>query len=152
MASCINKGGKLFEPKNEKVNIEVTNLAKDRGLDSFWLGINDKSQENNFVYASDGSPITYENWCPHHDCYPCLDEPSGNGDCVWIGHAHSCSDHSMWDDRTCSDVIPFVCEKGKLDQDLPFKIMNDHYILYLHFATTSLDYLVLSRKQHNKTQ
>ena len=123
----------MFEPKNEKVNIEVTNLAKDRGLDSFWLGINDKSQENNFVYASDGSPITYENWCPHHDCYPCLDEPSGNGDCVWIGHAHSCSDHSMWDDRTCSDVIPFVCEKGKLDQDLLFEIMN--------FATTTLDYL-----------
>ena len=102
IASCINKGGKLFEPKNEKVNIEVTNMAKDRGLDYFWLGVNDKSQENNFVYASDGSPITYENWCPHHECNPCLDEPSGNGDCVWIGHAHSCSDPSMWDDRTCS--------------------------------------------------
>ena len=85
VASCINKGGKLFEPKNEKVNIEVTKLAKDRGFDYFWLGINDKSQENNFVYANDGSPIIYENWCDPDCCLSSSGKPSGNGDCVWIG-------------------------------------------------------------------
>ena len=106
----------MFEPKNEKVNIEVFNLAKDRGFDDFWIGINDKSQENCFVYASDGTPIIYENWCDPDCCRGTHGEPSGNGDCVsiGIGHSHSCSDHSVWDDRTCSDVIPFVCEKGKI--------------------------------------
>ena len=109
----------MFEPKNEKVNIEVTNLAKDRGLDSFWLGINDKSQENNFVYASDGSPITYENWCGPDCCSHTHGEPSGNGDCVWVDfvYHHSCSDHSVWDDEPCSNVKPFVCEKGELGLD-----------------------------------
>ena len=117
-------------------------MAKDRGLDYFWLGINDKSQENNFVYASDGSPITYENWCPHHDCYPCLDEPSGNGDCVAIGHAYSCSDHSMWDDRTCSDVIPFVCETGKhLEYSIcPCYVNTNYYICISSPPTTTYYY------------
>ena len=112
----------MFEPKNEKVNIEVTNLAKDRGLDSFWLGINDKSQENNFVYASDGSPIIYENWCGPDCCRGSHGEPSGNGDCVRIGIGHhlSCSDLSAWDDEPCSNVKPFVCEKGELGLDYEY--------------------------------
>ena len=123
----------MFEPKNEKVNIEVTNLAKDRGLDSFWLGINDKSQENSFVYASDGTYIIYENWCGPDCCRHV--EPSGNGDCVWIGLADlkSCSDHSMWDDEPCSNVKPFVCEKGELGLDYILSIPFAHVINYYEY-------------------
>ena len=135
IASCINKGGKLFEPKNEKVNIEVTNLAKDRGLDSFWLGINDKSQENSFVYASDGTYIIYKNWCGPDCCRGTHGEPSGNGDCVWIGVVDPtdelCSDHSMWDDEGCSNVKPFVCEKGELGLYYIMNILNRSVLLHL---------------------
>ena len=109
----------MFEPKNEKVNFEVTYLAEDCGINSFWLGINDKSQENSFVYASDGTHIIYENWCGPDCCSQSHGEPSGNGDCVRIGIGHhlSCSDLSVWDDEPCSNVKPFVCEKGKLGLD-----------------------------------
>ena len=109
----------MFEPKNEKVNFEVTYLAEDCGINSFWLDINDKSQENNFVYASDGTPTIYKNWC-NYDCHrPCRHVPDGNGDCVYIGiaHVYGCPDHSMWDDEPCSNVKPFVCEKGELGLD-----------------------------------
>ena len=97
----------MFEPKNEKVNIGVFNLAKDRGFDDFWIGINDKSQEGNFVYASDDTPIIWNNWAngqPDNGA-----GPGGNQDCAQIEWGSD----GTWDDDYCSNLFSFVCERGK---------------------------------------
>ena len=58
---CSEKGGKLFEPKNENVYKEVSTLAEKHGFQdwSFWIGIHDISTEGHFVYNSDDSPSKY---------------------------------------------------------------------------------------------
>ena len=132
-AYCINQGGKLFEPKSSEVNMNITNLAKDRGMLDFWIGINDISEEGNFVYASNGSPIIWSNWanftdnnsnCPGwansgecsknpgymlNNCKKsCDSHRAGVQDCVQIGHG---PDYA-WDDDDCAKLYPFICERG----------------------------------------
>ena len=101
-AYCINHGGKLFEPKSSNVNMDITDLAKTRGISDFWIGINDKSQEGTFVYASDATPIIWNNWV---DGQP---DNVGDQDCAQIGWG---PDYT-WDDEGCGDLFSFVCERG----------------------------------------
>ena len=59
---CKNEGGILYEPRNESVMSKVLNHAHNKSIKGFWLGVHDKSEEGNFVYASDETPITLKNW------------------------------------------------------------------------------------------
>ena len=96
-AYCINQGGKLFEPKKANVNKNITDLAKSRGINEFWIGIHEKfhSQEGSFVYASDDTPIIWDNCSSGNP-----DDYRGNQDCVQRGHGPD----DTWDDLSCDSL------------------------------------------------
>ena len=70
LAHCKNEGGKLAEPKSEEANNGINTLALNTlasnsiGGSSIgvWIGLDDKSQEGYFKYASDDTSITYTDW------------------------------------------------------------------------------------------
>ena len=59
---CIEKGGKIYEPRDENVMKKVLIQAKTEDIGEFWLGIHDKIVEGTFAYASDNTPIKFDNW------------------------------------------------------------------------------------------
>ena len=111
--SCKDNGGKLFEPKSESINNEVTEMAGRLGQNHPWLGIHDIFTEDNFVYASKNTSITWTNWDPNepNDRYKIY----GGEDCVELRLRDM-----KWNDVVCSKVNDFICEKegynGKLFQ------------------------------------
>ena len=100
---CNINGGKVFEPRNENFTKNLLDYAKNCAvIDEFWLGINDNSEEGNFVYSSDNSTIKFENW---NEGEPNNAEDAEN--CVEV------KTDGFWNDISChgyKDLI--VCEKG----------------------------------------
>ena len=105
-ATCQSIGGKLFEPKSEKVYNEVSTLAKIKGISKFWMGIHDISNEGQFTYDSDGKDVVWTNW---HGGEP---NDWGKGeDCTRSGHGHN--DVNKWNDSPCErEKYSVVCEKS----------------------------------------
>ena len=104
---CINQGGKLFEPRDAKITKDVTDHAKTVRFHSFWLGIHDKTNEGTFVYASDDTPIEWNNWG--------FGEPSNRSgeDCARFYYWE-------WAATFCTTDISAVCvryKKGKSIRD-----------------------------------
>ena len=66
------------------------------------IGIHDVNNEGLFVYDSNNSPLSYENWG--------VGSPNdANGeDCVEIGYYN---DNYKWNDLDCGSELTFVCEK-----------------------------------------
>ena len=70
LAHCKNEGGKLAEPKSAEANNGINTLALntlasnsiDGSSIGVWIGLDDKSQEGYFKYASDDTSITYTDW------------------------------------------------------------------------------------------
>ena len=56
--ACQNLGGFLPEPRDEAENQFLDSL----GSHSFMLGLNDKVTEGQWVWDSDGSPVTWKNF------------------------------------------------------------------------------------------
>jgi len=97
---CGNEGGKLFEPRDPSITEIVTNYMHAL-TESFWLGIHDKAIDKKFVYASDDSPIEWNNWQKGQP-----NNYGGQQECAvvrisWID--------SRWDDRQCNDKRSFIC-------------------------------------------
>jgi len=105
-ATCQSIGGKLFEPKSEKVYNEVSTLAKAKGISKYWMGIIDKTNEGQFTYDSDGGALCWTNW---HKGEP---NDWGKGeDCTRSGHGHN--DVNKWNDSPCErEKYSVVCEKS----------------------------------------
>ena len=111
-ASCIEQGGRLFEPRDELTNTEVTNMAIDKGIiasgfngtmSGFWFGINDRELENHFVYTSSkDEPLTWTNWSPNQP-----DDAYKVEDCGEIGRYPN----TTWNDYDCDMELTYVCEK-----------------------------------------
>ena len=62
---CDTHGGFLPEPRGEADNQFLNSLATD----SFFLGMTDTADEGQWVWDSDGSPVTWTNWI--------FEEPNG---------------------------------------------------------------------------
>ena len=101
---CNINGGKVFEPRDENFMKNLLDYAKNNAIiDEFWLGINDKSEEGQFVYASDNSTIKFENWKGGE---PNNAENAEN--CVEVK-----TTDGFWNDVSChGDKNSIVCEKG----------------------------------------
>ena len=67
---CQNHNGKLFEPKNNYINVQVAQVAKtvfkkanimnDQNLSmKVRIGVNDQETEGEWKYNSDGSKVTW---------------------------------------------------------------------------------------------
>ena len=104
---CIRWGGKLFEPKSSQANTEVFKLVKAQGSDvlEYWIGINDISNEGNFVYASDSQSIGWTNWYAGEPNDSSDANDSDGEDCVHTIWA------DKWNDGSCNHKLSFVCEK-----------------------------------------
>ena len=75
VALCSSIGKQLVEPRSVDTNAEIIALAQLEMMSGgygVWIGIDDKSEEGSFKYASDGSPIHYTNWISGFYGYLCL--------------------------------------------------------------------------------
>ena len=69
---CHNHGGFLPEPRDERENQFLASLDANM----FLLGATDKLVEGQWVWDSDGSPVTWKNWVSWTGSYS---EPNGKG-------------------------------------------------------------------------
>jgi hypothetical protein len=75
------------------------------GSGTHWIGLNDRDTEGSFVWT-DASAPSFTSWA--------ASDPDGGAaqDCVEL------SADGSWNDRSCDDSVPFVCElSGKLTDD-----------------------------------
>ena len=63
MQKCKDKGGILFEPKDQIRNDEVFKvLQQQKRSDKAWIGISDQINEGTFKYSSNNQNIVFANW------------------------------------------------------------------------------------------
>ena len=105
--TCKNIGGHLPEPRNEQENLFLNSL----GSEMFTLGINDEEVEGQWVFDSDGSPLTWFSWAKFRD-YP--DAPNGgrNQNCAMMRRNFD-SQHVGHRDQDWGD---FWCNSKSQDQ------------------------------------
>lgn len=97
--ACEQWGGRLATTTAAN-NAAVRAYATSAGLGRFWIGLNDHTKENRFVWA-DGKAATYTNW-------------SGGEPNDW-GSGEDCTEmygNGKWNDLRCSHPFPYVCEKS----------------------------------------
>ena len=105
--ACISLGGKLVEPKTAQQNARVTEIAKANGIATLWMGIQDQTNEDEFIYESSGQTITYSNWYPN--------EPNDwekREDCAEM-YVTNVGIPGKWNDDECSTKMPFACESNE---------------------------------------
>ena len=98
VSHCISINGNLTEPRTD---IEADQLRDFSNNKLVWIGINDKDQENKFIYESNGQEASFLRW--YHP-----DEPNNLGsgeDCVTTWTVDG------WNDKKCDALLSFVCEK-----------------------------------------
>ena len=66
----------------------------------------DKIQEGDFTYASDGKPIEYTNWNPNE---PRTGVLGVSEDCVILKKSYG----FKWNDAVCSLNMSFICERDE---------------------------------------
>nr|XP_044250869.1 C-type lectin domain family 4 member F-like [Drosophila takahashii] len=73
----------------------------------YWLGINDRDSENNFVSVATGKPVKFKNWRKGQP-----DNHENNEDCVHInGSSHEYA--KQFNDLSCDRKLHFICQFDK---------------------------------------
>lgn len=99
---CIDKGGRLFEPKNSEVNMKIyeeTNYAA--GL-YYWIGINGRDSPGDYIYTSNNEAIAFENWNTGGG-QP--NQENNQANCVLVQNHKA-----QWGDIHCDAKRKYVCE------------------------------------------
>jgi len=104
-------GGRLFEPRNTVVNVEVASKAIGDQYKRAWIGIRtDPVPAQRHFYWLSGGPFTslsYGNWGPSPP------NNAGGEDCVQLETDNFSSwSTGEWNDLDCSTSIPSICEMG----------------------------------------
>ena len=110
---CEKKGAHLVDIDSlaeQKIVTDIVDVAGIRA--SFWIAVNDLESENDFR-ASEGSKQEFFDWY--------FGEPNdaSGEDCVEVY-----TKSWKWNDQSCTDENPFVCEKGKISTALHLYWIN----------------------------
>ena len=97
VSHCISINGNLTEPRTD---IEADQLRDFTNNKHVWIGINDKDQENKFIYESNGQEASFLRWSPNEPNNDPIDE-----DCVMTWTVDD-----GWNDKECDALLSFVCE------------------------------------------
>lgn len=99
---CQAQGYDLAAIESASEDMLVYRQISTRGFEDTWVGLNDRDIEMTWVF-NDGIPVVYEHWDSGEP-----NDGGGGEDCgvvmTRMGRA------SEWDDRSCSNTRPFVCE------------------------------------------
>ncbi|XP_005814029.1 type-2 ice-structuring protein-like [Xiphophorus maculatus] len=101
--NCLSMGTNLASVHNMNEYRQVQNLISAAGYGSkqAWLGGSDGQQEKTWFW-SDGSPMTYTNWCLKQP-----DNKGGKQNCLQMNYPAA----KCWDDVECHIRRPSVCAK-----------------------------------------
>ncbi|XP_043954886.1 ladderlectin-like [Gambusia affinis] len=99
---CLSLGANLasVHSKEDYQEIQTLIFKAANKIITAWIGGSD-AQEDNIWFWSDGSPVTFTNWCPG--------QPNGliRQNCIQMNY----SKKLCWDDVKCSLKLPSVCVK-----------------------------------------
>ncbi|XP_057713114.1 collectin-12 [Corythoichthys intestinalis] len=100
-AFCSNKAAHLVIINNNEEQMFVKSIVTGKGF--FWLGLNDKEEENVWKWV-DGSTPVFKKWNP------------GQPDNWTRGHQHGedCAgliQNGNWNDFYCTERLGFICER-----------------------------------------
>ncbi|VDI57434.1 neurocan core protein [Mytilus galloprovincialis] len=100
---CQTGEGYLVKIENSEENTWIKSIVKDQ----MWIGLNDRQTEGHWVWDSDNSSLTYNDWSPVN--------PNGGkreNCCMFCKASCSSSGSSYrWNDAPCYYEYGYVCEK-----------------------------------------
>ncbi|XP_056015756.1 perlucin-like protein [Ostrea edulis] len=97
---CRTLGGNLVHINDAQEN---NWLASKYTTEPTWIGVTDQGGEDNWRSITTGENVPYTNWSTNNP-----DNNQGTQHCGtlnWNGNGY-------WDDDTCTDEFPFICEVG----------------------------------------
>ena len=103
--NCQNKLGTswiLFEPRDFNTNKLVFEAAGNLVPNAYWLGINDRANQGQYVYASDGQDVVNGMWRSG--------EPNGDNERCVIGY-YKFEYLGEWFDYPCENRVSSICQK-----------------------------------------